>query len=159
MHNQSFSRNKVKVKSIFRNILFKIIFLRCCYTSWNQRVNLHYVFMISFLHNMPMTRGNVRERVKIIWKCSIHGIYDQISTLSVYNFCTAKLLFWRNNRIWRKGLACRASSVASHQDKWYYKKILRKGYSVPRDFSWIENDKLFFYLPNFFNMQLSCVGS
>ena len=47
-----------------------------------------------------------------------------------------------NNRIWRKGLVCKASSVASNQTRWYNKRILVKGYSVPRDFSWIENYNL-----------------
>ena len=32
--------------------------------------------------------------------------------------------------------------VASHQTRWYNKRMLTKGYSVPRDFSWIENYKL-----------------
>ena len=37
---------------------------------------------------------------------------------------------------------CKASSVASNQTSWYNKRTLRKEYSVPRDFSWIENYKL-----------------
>ena len=36
-----------------------------------------------------------------------------------------------------------ASRLLSRQIRWYIKRILRKGYSVPRDFSWIENYKLF----------------
>ena len=55
-------------------------------------------------------------------------------------------MFWRNNRIWRKGLVSKSSSVMSNQvlqqTRWYNKRILKKGYSVPRDFSWIENYKL-----------------
>ena len=54
--------------------------------------------------------------------------------VTVCSFQTAKLLFRRNNRIWCKGLVCKASSVASHQTRWYNKRILRT-----RDFSWIEN--------------------
>ena len=38
---------------------------------------------------------------------------------------------------------CKASSVASNQIRWYNKRILRKSYSIPRDFSWIENYKLY----------------
>ena len=38
---------------------------------------------------------------------------------------------------------CKASSVASNQTRWYNKRILRKSYSIPRDFSWIENYKLY----------------
>ena len=62
---------------------------------------------------------------------------------TVFNFKTSRLLFRRNNRIWNKGLACKASNVASNQTSWYKKRILKKGYSVSRDFSWIENYKLF----------------
>ena len=62
---------------------------------------------------------------------------------TVFNFKTSRLLFRRNNRIWHKGLACKASNVASNQTSWYKKRILKKGYSVSRDFSWIENYKLF----------------
>ena len=51
-------------------------------------------------------------------------------------------------RICRKSLVCKASSVASHQTRWHNKRILRKGYSVPRDFSWIENYKLIGYYHN-----------
>ena len=43
------------------------------------------------------------------------------------------------------GLDVKASFVSrpvSHLIRWYNKRILRKGYSVPRDFSWIENYKL-----------------
>ena len=43
-------------------------------------------------------------------------------------------MFCRNNRIWRKDLFFKASSVASHQTRWYNKKRIRKGYSVPRTF-------------------------
>ena len=56
-------------------------------------------------------------------------------------------MFPRNNRIWCKGLVCKSSSVASIQVIWqtrrHNKRILRKGYSVPQDFSWIENYKLY----------------
>ena len=56
-------------------------------------------------------------------------------------------MFWRDNRIWRKGLICKSSSIASNQviqqTRWYNKRILIKGYSVPSDFSRIENYKLF----------------
>ena len=55
-------------------------------------------------------------------------------------------MFRRNNRIWLKYLVCKSSSVASNQviqqTSWHSKRILRKGYLVPRDFSWIENYKL-----------------
>ena len=55
-------------------------------------------------------------------------------------------MFQRNKWIWRTGLFWKSSSVASNQvieqTRWYNKGILRKGYSVPRDFSWIENYKL-----------------
>ena len=53
-------------------------------------------------------------------------------------------MFQRNNRIWC--LVCKSSSVASNQviqqTRWYNKRISRKGYSVPRDLSWIKNYKL-----------------
>ena len=51
-------------------------------------------------------------------------------------------MFRRNNRIWRKGLVCKSSIVAYITTRWYNKRILIKGYSVPGDFSWIENYKL-----------------
>ena len=55
-------------------------------------------------------------------------------------------MFQRNNIIWRKGLVCKSSRVASNQviqrNRWYNKRILIKGYSVPQDFSWIKNYKL-----------------
>ena len=35
-----------------------------------------------------------------------------------------------------------ASTISSHQTRWYNKRMLRKGYSAPRNFSWIENYKL-----------------
>ena len=60
-------------------------------------------------------------------------------TKSVCSFYNSKLLFRRNNRIWRKGIVCKVSIVASHQTRWYIKRMLTKGYSVPRDISWIEN--------------------
>ena len=41
------------------------------------------------------------------------------------------------------GLVCIASSIASHQTRRHNKRISIKGYSVPRDFSWIENYKLY----------------
>ena len=36
-----------------------------------------------------------------------------------------------------------ASRLVSRLIRWYNKRILIKGYSVPRDFSWIENYKLY----------------
>ena len=52
----------------------------------------------------------------------------------------------RNNTILRKGLVCKSSTVASNQviqqTTWYNKRILRKGYSIPWDFSSIENYQL-----------------
>ena len=36
-----------------------------------------------------------------------------------------------------------ADRPVSRLIRWYNKRILRKGYSVPWDFSWIENYKLF----------------
>ena len=47
---------------------------------------------------------------------------------------------WRNNKIWRKGLICKSSTVTSNQV--INSRILRKGYSGSRDFSWIKNYKL-----------------
>ena len=61
--------------------------------------------------------------------------------LSVCNFSTAKLFFRRNNRIWRKGLFSKTSSVVSNQTRQCKPRILRKCCSVPPDFSWIENYK------------------
>ena len=46
-------------------------------------------------------------------------------TISVCSFYTSKLLFQRNNT-----------------GNKYIKRMLSKGYSVPWDFSWIENFKL-----------------
>ena len=37
------------------------------------------------------------------------------SAKAVCNFQTVKLLFQRNNRIWRKSLVCKSSSIASNQ--------------------------------------------
>ena len=54
--------------------------------------------------------------------------------ITVYNFSTAHLLLRRNIKIWHKGLVYKTSSVASNQTRWYKKRFLRKGYSVPRDF-------------------------
>ena len=55
-------------------------------------------------------------------------------------------MFRRKYRILFKGLKCKSSNVASnqmiYQTRWYNKRIFIKGYSVPRDFSWIENYKL-----------------
>ena len=67
-------------------------------------------------------------------------------------FLTAMLL--TPSRIWRKGLLCMASGVVSHQTRWYNKRIYRKIYSVPWEFSWIKNyktdmDILHFQLPYF----------
>ena len=53
-------------------------------------------------------------------------------------------MFLWSNRVWHKGLVCKASCVASHQTKWCKKRILRKVYSVQHDFSWTENYKLIF---------------
>ena len=52
------------------------------------------------------------------------------------------LLFRRNNRIWREYPVCKASTAVSDQTKWYDKRMLTKAYSVPRNFSWIENYQL-----------------
>ena len=46
---------------------------------------------------------------------------------------------WRNSRNWCKGLVSKVPSVVSNQTSWYNKRTLRKSYSVPREFSWIEN--------------------
>ena len=51
-------------------------------------------------------------------------------------------MFRRNNMIWRKGIVCKASSVASPQTRWYIKRMLTKDCSAPRGFSWIQNYKL-----------------
>ena len=64
-----------------------------------------------------------------------------IMSILVFSFKTDKLLFRRNSSIWRKSLVC-TTSVASYQNRWYNKIILRKGYLILRDFSWIENYKL-----------------
>ena len=49
----------------------------------------------------------------------------------------------------------RRPSIASNQARWYNKGILRKGYSVPREFSWIQNYKLMsFDLKHWWNLVL-----
>ena len=63
-------------------------------------------------------------------------------TIPVCSFYTSKLLFWRNNRIWLKGIVCKVPIVSSLQTRWFIKKMLTKGCYVPQDFSWIENCKL-----------------
>ena len=81
-------------------------------------------------------------------------------SVSVCNFYTAKLLFRRNNKVWCNGLGCKGSSVTSYQTRWYNKRILGKGYSVPRDFSWIENYKPIQRHQKFFKyllLQKTCV--
>ena len=54
----------------------------------------------------------------------------------------------RKSRVWRKGLVFKASSFAFNQTRWYNKRILRKSYLVPQDFSWIENYKLNYVAQN-----------
>ena len=51
-------------------------------------------------------------------------------------------MFRTDNMIWRKGIVCKASSIASPQARWYIERMLTKYYSAPRGFSWIENYKL-----------------
>ena len=45
--------------------------------------------------------------------------------------------------------------------RWYNKRILRKGYSVPWDFSWIENHKLnmLLFLNNLFYLSFLFIGN
>ena len=66
-----------------------------------------------------------------------------------YKICIKRFVFFKPRSycfeetiILRKGLVCKASSVTSHQTRWYNKKNFKKSYSVPRDFSWTENYKL-----------------
>ena len=51
-------------------------------------------------------------------------------------------MFQRNNKIWKIDLVYKTSSFVSHQIKWHNKRISIKGFSIPRDFSCIENYKL-----------------
>ena len=57
-------------------------------------------------------------------------------------------MFRRNNRTWRKCLVYKSSSVEFNQvilqTRWHSKIISKKGYLIPRDFSWTENYKLKF---------------
>ena len=59
----------------------------------------------------------------------------------------------RDNRIWQIGLVCKASSVVSHQTRWYSK------ISIPRGFSWIEKYKLIWQLNiiSYFNIHENIV--
>ena len=70
------------------------------------------------------------------------GINRSVLVYLFVIFSPLKLLFRRNNKVWPKGHVCKGSSVMSYQTWWYNKLILGKGYSVPRDFSWIKNYKL-----------------
>ena len=83
------------------------------------------------------------SRIIVLGDCSsrLSSIFDAYE--SVCSFQTAKLSsFRRNNGIWQIGLVFRASSVTSHQTSRKNRRISVKGYSIPRDFSWIENYKL-----------------
>ena len=114
-----------------------------------------------------MCSENMEQIVKStpMWKCNFNKAAKQlywshtsawVSSCTVCSFSTPKLLYRINNRIWLKGLVCKASSVAFRQSRWYNKIILTKGYSVPRDFSWTENYKLFkffAYLQNTFSQK------
>ena len=71
-------------------------------------------------------------------------IFQSIITLCIVTVCNlqiTKLLFRRNNMIWRKRIVCKASGVASDHTRWYNKRILRNSYSFPRDLK-ITNWKL-----------------
>ena len=70
------------------------------------------------------------------------NVFVWLTVKWVNSFQTAKLRFRRNNRFWRKGLACKFSSISFHQSKWCNRKVLRKGFSVSQDCSWTENYKL-----------------
>ena len=57
--------------------------------------------------------------------CSDHNLPNLIFCLCYFCLLLAFLYF-----------------VVSHQTRWYNKRMLTKGYSVPREFSWIKNHKL-----------------
>ena len=70
------------------------------------------------------------------------NVFVWLTVKWVNSFQTAKLMFRRNSRIWRKGFACKVSSILFHQSKWCNRKVLRKSFSVSQNCSWTENYKL-----------------
>ena len=56
------------------------------------------------------------EQVNV--SCEVSWFRGVFRTISVCSFATAKLLFLRNDRIWKIGLVCKASSFVSHQTRW-----------------------------------------
>ena len=86
---------------------------------------------------------------RLVLKLTILTI-KECSWLCAVTIFLNHLLFRRNNTIWQIGLVCKASSAASHQIRWHNKKVSIKGSSVLRDFSWIENYKLYKHISKTF---------
>ena len=104
-----------------------------------------HIWSLSNCNGIQTHNHLVCKRTLNLWlmvECSFENEVVVSSNLVVQipNSVT-KLLFRRKNTIWRKGLVCKSYSAVSNlviqQTRWYNKRILRKGYSVPQDFSWI----------------------
>ena len=63
----------------------------------------------------------------------------------VYSVIFKPLSYWFEETIGFDVTVSFASHPVSRLIRWDSRRILRKGYSVPRDFSWIENYKLCYY--------------
>ena len=120
---------RLAICDVFRNLAPFVQFKKREKHPWRSDT-LAYNFTESITSPWVLfTFFNLRKRSK--------SATYQFAIFNPLSYC-----FRRNNRIWRKGLV--ASRAASRLIRWYNKRILIKSYSVPRDFSWIENYKLIY---------------
>ena len=108
----------------------------------------------------------LRAEARFVWSlikfCCIFSLFDphHVSAYHCFNQTRITFFFFRQDTFTEKSFVCdggftvqsvvfqllsyccKAPSVVSHQTRWYDKRILRKGSSVPLYFLWIENYEL-----------------
>ena len=113
---QTFTCSKATIETVQK--WCEICSVKICEKVWNMSwrrsgfllltLNLFYTFFKCLCCYL--------EQVNV--SCEVSWFRGVFRTISVCSFATAKLLFLRNDRIWKIGLVCKTASFVSHQTRW-----------------------------------------
>ena len=141
------------MQHILKVLSFKLITL-ISFKNFNNnmlREDLNkFTRIMRFYKGSVIKRQTGQTKSDYEWLRLRASIYSRKAFTHTFQFVIFKLLsYCFEETIGFDVNASFASRSVSRLIRWYNKGILRKGYSVPRDFSWIENYKLFCW--TFFN--------
>ena len=104
---------------------------------------LHLVLLRISHQNHELLRWNLLVHARIDMSCKLQLRRFLPSFLCCYLFCKWKpLSHCFEETVGFDVKASLASCLVSRLIRWHNKRIMRKGYSLPRGFSWIENVKV-----------------